>query len=57
MNTYTIYDAALSRSARAQLRSVTEITLKSRFVCVNRSPIPYGFRFGAKAILYRVNTA
>ena len=29
MNTYPMYDAALSRSARAQLRSVTEIAPKS----------------------------
>ena len=39
----------------AQLRSVTEIAPKSPFLCVNRSPIQYGFRAGAKAIRYSVN--
>ena len=36
----------------AQLRFVTEIALKSSFLCVKRSPIRYGFRDGAKAIGY-----
>ena len=40
----------------AQLRSVTEIAPKSPFLCVNRSPIRYGFCAGAKAIRYSVNT-
>ena len=31
-----------------QLRSVTEIAPKSLFLCVNKSPIRYGFRAGAK---------
>ena len=34
----------------AQLRSVTEIAPKLPFLCVNRSPIQYCFRAGAKAI-------
>ena len=34
----------------AQLRPVTEIAPKSPFLCVNRSPIQYGFPAGAKAI-------
>ena len=38
-----------------QLRSVTEIASKSRFLCVNRSPIEYGFRAGAKAVRYTMN--
>ena len=33
-----------------QLRPVTEIAAKSPFLCVNRSPIQYGFPAGAKAI-------
>ena len=42
----------------AQLPFVTEIVLKSPFLCVNsRSPIRYDFRAGAKAILYSVNMA
>ena len=39
----------------AQLRSVTEIAPKSPLLCVNRSPIRYGFRAGAKDIQYNVN--
>ena len=39
----------------AQLRSVTQIALKSPFLCVNRSSIRCGFRAGAKAIGYSVN--
>ena len=37
-----------------QLCSITEITPKSLFshVYVNRSPMQYGFRAGAKAIWY-----
>ena len=41
----------------AQFRSVTEIAPKSPFLCVNRSPIRYGFRAGAKAIRHGVNKA
>ena len=33
----------------AQVRSVKEFAPKSPFLCVNRSPIRYGFRVGAKA--------
>ena len=33
------------------------ITLIHQFVCVNRSPLWYGFRARAKAISYRENTA
>ena len=40
----------------AQLRSVTEIAPKSPSLCVNRSPIQYGFCAGAKAFRYSVNT-
>ena len=40
----------------AQLRSVTEIAPPQPFLCANRSPIRYGFRGGAKAIRYSVNT-
>ena len=39
----------------AQPRSVTEIAPKSRFLCLNRSPIQYDFRAGAKDIQYSVN--
>ena len=41
----------------AQLRSVTEIAPKTPFLCVNRSPIWYGFRAGTKAIRYSVYLA
>ena len=37
-------------AAQPQLRSVAEIASKSLFLCVNRSPIRYGFRACAKAI-------
>ena len=40
-----------------QLRSVTEIAPKLPFSCVNRSPIRYNFRSGAKAIPHSVNVA
>ena len=39
----------------AQLRSVLETEPKSPFLCMNRNPIWYGFRTGAKAIQYSVN--
>ena len=41
----------------AQLRSVTEFAPKSPFLRVNRSPIWYNFRTGAKGIRYSVNMA
>ena len=41
----------------AQLLSVTEIVPESLLLCVNRSPIRYSFRAGARAIRYGVNTA
>ena len=44
------------RESAAQHRCVTEIALKSSFLCAKRSPIRYGFRAGAKAIRYSVNT-
>ena len=37
----------------AQLRFLTEIAPKSPFLCVNRSPIWYGFRASTKAIRYQ----
>ena len=40
----------------AQLRFVTEIAPLEQFLCVNRSPIRYDFRGGAKAIRCSVNT-
>ena len=55
MNTYPICDFTLENRV-AQHRCVTEIALKSPFLCVNKSPIRYGFRAGAKAIRYSVNT-
>ena len=39
----------------AQLRYVTEIVQAQVFLCVNRSPIRYYFRGGAKAMRYSVN--
>ena len=43
---------------RAQLRSVTEIALRSPFLCVNGSLMRYDFRAGAcaKATRYGVKT-
>ena len=41
----------------AQILSVTEIAPKSRFLCVNRSPIRYGFRAGAEANQHSVTLA
>ena len=41
----------------ARLRSVTEIVPESPFLCVNKSPIRYGFNAGAKAIRYGMNIA
>ena len=41
----------------AQHRSVTEIALKSSFLCVKRSLTRYGFRAGARVIQYNVNIA
>ena len=35
----------------AQILCVIEIAPKSRFLCVNRGPIRYGFRAGAKATI------
>ena len=44
--------------AAAQLLSaVTEISPKSPFLCMYRSPMRYGFCGGAKAIQYAVNMA
>jgi len=40
-----------------QLRFVTEVAPPQPFLCVNRTPIRYEFRDGAKAIRYRVNIA
>ena len=56
VNTYPICDFTLENSV-AQHRCVTEIALKSSFLCANRSPIWYGFRAGAKAIRYSANVA
>ena len=54
-----ISDMSLStlETGTAQLRYVTEIPPKSPFLCVDRSPIPDGFRAGVRAILSRVNIA
>ena len=46
--TYPICDAPLSRTARRSFVSLQQ----SPFLWVNRSPIWYGFRAGAKAICY-----
>ena len=42
------------RSARRSFASLPETTLKSPFLCVNKSPSRYGFRAGARAFLYSV---
>ena len=41
----------------AQLRSVTRNAPPQQFLCVNKRPIRYDFRGGAKAIRYSVNIA
>ena len=53
---YPICDSIFEIRA-AQLRFLTEIALKSPFLCVNRSPMAYGFSASAKAIRYTVNIA
>ena len=45
------------RDNAGQLRTVTEMAPKSPFLCVNRSPLRYGFHAGAKTIRYRANIA
>ena len=58
VNTYPICDSLLLiRDQRGAALSVTEIAPKSSFLCVNVSPIQYGFRAGAKATWYSVNIA
>ena len=41
-------------SGTVQLRFVTETALKSPFLCVNKSPIRYGFCAGARSFRYSV---
>ena len=53
---YPICDSIFEISA-TQLRFLTEIALKSPFLCVNRSPIAYGFSASAKAVRCTVNIA
>ena len=43
------------RDRRSAPSLVTENLQKSTFLCVNRSPIGFGFRVGARAIRYSVN--
>ena len=47
-------DPTLSRSAWRSFASLPETTLKSPFLCVNKSPFRYGFRAGARAFRYSV---
>jgi len=56
VNAYPICDSVstLEIDAAQKYRNRAEITV---LVCVNRSPIRYDFRAGAKAILYSVNIA
>ena len=54
MNIYPMWLSTLEIGA-AQVRSVTEIASKSPFLRVNRSPILYSFRAGAKATRHSVN--
>lgn len=59
MNTYLVCDfPALEIDRRGvDSRSITEISSKSPFLRVNRSPIRHAFRAGAKATWYSVNIA
>ena len=53
---YPIFDVSLLRSSRRSLiryRNRTEITVLIK--CVNRSPVRYDFRAGAKVIKYSLN--
>ena len=52
---YLAMSFTLYRSA-VQLSSITEIAPKSPFLCLNRNRIRYGFRAGAKAMRYSMNT-
>ena len=47
-------DPTLSRSARRSFPSLPETTLKSPFLCVNKSPFRYGFPAGARPFRYSV---
>lgn len=51
MNTYPICEREIGA---AQLHSVTEIAPNSLILCVNKSPILYSFRAGARAIRHGV---
>jgi len=53
MDTSPISDSPFIGIGAARLRFVTEIVPKSPLLCVNRSPIRYGFHAGAKATWYQ----
>ena len=56
-NSKKTYPSPLKRLAQCNFDPATEIAPKSPFLWVNRSPIRYDFRAGAKAIRYFVNMA
>ena len=49
--------STLKVEAAQFLSAVTEIARPQPFLCMNGSPIRYGFRGSVKAIRYAVNTA
>ena len=57
MKIFTKYDDSTLEIGPTQLQSVMESLLKSPFLSENRSPIPYGFCVGTKAIQWDVNKA
>ena len=54
---FTLHQSVTQNLIQHVMRSVTEIPPKSPFLCVNRGPMRYGFRAGAKPIGNSVNTA
>ena len=52
--TYSIWDAQISKFDAAQFRSITESASKLPFSCVSQSHIRYGFHIGARAIWLQV---
>ena len=56
VNTCPICDFTLGKAWRSIAALSLSLSLSLSFLCVKRSPIWYGFRAGAKAIRYSVNT-
>ena len=50
--TYPVCDASLSRPARSSFAPLQKSRQNQPFLCINRSPVRYGFRAGAIAVRY-----